>query len=79
MTGFLLLEWDQHSCKKVTTTLESIYDKCDYALATCKWFPKAYMEQYVVARLEGGVLMETTSSETSSPTAMASAMAMDSH
>jgi hypothetical protein len=37
------------------------------------------MEQYVVARLEGGVLMETTSSETSSPTAMASAMAMDSH
>jgi len=37
------------------------------------------MERYVVAKLEGGVLMETTSSETSSPTAMASTMAMDSH
>jgi hypothetical protein len=29
--------------------------------------------------LEGGILMETTSSKTSSPIAMASAMAMDSH
>jgi hypothetical protein len=79
MTRFLSLEWDQHSCKKIATTLECVIDKCDYALATCKQFPKAYMEQYVVAKLEGRTLMETTSSKTFSPIAMASAMAMNNH
>jgi hypothetical protein len=38
MIGFLSLEWDRHSCKKVVITPEFTINKCDSTLATHKWF-----------------------------------------
>ncbi len=50
----------------MVATLEFEVVKWAYALITHKWLPKVYIDLYVVAILEGGVLIDNTSFGTSS-------------
>lgn len=49
-------ECEQHSCSNIATTPESEHDKWCLALAIHEWLPNAYIEQYAMATLEGGLL-----------------------
>ncbi len=60
----------------MATTPKYEVDRCNSTLATQKWFPKAYIEWYVVAISKGGVLIEITSPLTSSLLVMLSTIAM---
>ncbi len=55
---------------KLATTPEFWVDKCDSTFTTRKWLPKVYIERYV-AQSEECILIESTSSKTSSPFSMA--------
>jgi hypothetical protein len=60
----------------VVATPEFEVDRCSFALAIRRWFPKTYIKQYAMAIFEGGMLIEITFPWTSSPFAILLTIAM---